>query len=634
MKFQNLNQKLDRMDRAGGKRNYSSMSKPKKRNFKRFLIKFFVVIVILFVLIYLPIRGIYQSSKTLVHSGKSLSLATQNQNFDDIKKNLVEMKTSVDGLNTSLNFIFWLRFIPYFGSFYVDTKHFANAASYELSAVSVLVSSLEPYKTELGFMGQPTPGQDKIAQIVKILDKVNPKLPEIAPQLKSAHDEVVNIDVNKYPEKIGKYNLKSQIDTAKNFILGAYVAVTQADDALVQAPSALGEPNAKNYLIIFQNDKEIRATGGFMTAYAFLKLDKGHVSSSQSDDIYRLDEKLLETCKNVICPLTPPEPIVKYLPEANGKPRSAWSMRDANLSPDVPTSMRQFEKLYSFLPDSQKFDGIILIDTHVVEELIKITGPIDVYGTKYSADTDSRCNCPNVIYELENYAQRIEKGEKDRKAVLGTLMQQLLAKSLSQSTQKMPEFINATVKLANAKHTMFYMHDDKLQVALGKLNWTGQIRPFTGDYLHVNDSNFAGGKSNLYVTEDVTLNIDSSGKHTLTLNYKNPQIYNTWLNAINRDYVRIYVPRGSKLSSSKGSEEQVNTKDDETIDKTYFEAFIQVRPANSNVLSFEYTVPNAKNDSILIQKQPGTKDFHYTVKVNGGTKDSFDLSADKEIKLF
>lgn len=632
MKFQNLNQKLDKIDRGYGKGS-SAMSRSKKRSYKKFLIRFLIVAIVLIVLIYLPVRGIYQSSKNLVHSSKTLATSAQNQNLDDIKKNLSEMKASVDGLNTSLNFIFWVRFIPYFGSFYLDTKHFANAASFELSAISSLVTSIEPYKNELGFTGQPTPGQDKIAQIVKVLNKINPKLPEVAPELKSAHDEVINIDVNKYPEKIGKYNLRSQIDTAKNFILGAYIAVTEAGDVLTEAPSALGEPNPKTYMIIFQNDKELRATGGFMTAYAFLKLDKGHVSSSQSDDIYRLDEKLLNTCLNVICPLTPPEPIVKYLPEANGKPRSAWSMRDSNLSPDVPTSMRDFEKLYSFLPDAQKFDGIILIDTHVVEELIKITGPIDVFGTTYSGEIDKRCNCPNVIYELENYAQIIEKGEKDRKAILGTLMQQLLAKSLSQSTQKMPEFLNATVKLANSKHTMFYMHDDKLQTALGKLNWTGQIRPFNGDYLHINDSNFAGGKSNIYVTEDVTLNIDSSGKHTLSINYKNPQIYNTWLNGINRDYVRIYVPRGSKLSSSKGSESEVTTKDDETLDKTYFEAFIQVRPANSNKLSFEYTVPSVRNDALLIQKQPGTKDFPYTVKVNGGTKTSFDLSADKEIKL-
>jgi hypothetical protein len=376
-----------------------------------------------------------------------------------------------------------------------------------------------------------------------------------------------------------------------------------------------------------------------MTAYAFMKFDKGHISSSTSDDIYRLDERLLEICKSRVCPLTPPEPIAKYLPEANGKPRTAWSMRDSNLSPDVPTSMRQFESMYAYLGKNESFDGIILIDTHVVEELIKITGPIEVFGTQYSADFDKRCNCPNVIFELENYAQIIEKGENDRKAILGTLMQQIMARSLGSSTDKLPEFINAGVQLAGSKHILFYMHDSNTQSALTSLGWTGDIKQTKGDYLNVNNSNFAGGKSNLYVEQDslLEINIDSSGKvkNKLTLNYKNDQKYNIWLNGINRDYVRVYVPKGAKLINSKGSDVAVTTIPEE-LGKTVFEAFIQIRPQNSRTLTLEYELPEkltGKEYPILLQKQPGTKDFKYTIKINGKQKDSFNLNQDKDLKL-
>ncbi|MBI3485803.1 DUF4012 domain-containing protein [Candidatus Daviesbacteria bacterium] len=639
MKFVNLNRKIAVLDRGYSQTQRYATPK-KKRGFKGVL-RVLVILIIIAVIIYIPTRGVYSSSRQLINSARNIKTAFKNENLDDIKSSLDQMKNSSDSLKTALNFLFWVRIIPFLGDYYGDINHFSTAAGYELTASQTLVNSLLPYKNELGFTGHPTPGQDKITQLVKILDKVNPKLDEIEPQLKKASDEVSSIDVNKYPEKIGKYQLRSQIDAAKNLIMGAHGAITQGRSAINIAPSALGEPTPKNYLIIFQNDKELRATGGFMTAYAFLTLDKGHVDSSSSDDIYRLDEKLLKTCLNVICPLTPPEAIVKYLPEANGKLRSAWSMRDSNLSPDLPTSMQEFEKLYSFLPDGEKFDGIITIDTHVVEELIKITGPVEVFGTKYSADNDSRCNCPNVIYELENYAQIIEKGEEDRKAILGALMQQILARSLSASSEHLPEFINAGVKLASAKDIMFYMHDQKVQQALSQLNWTGEInKDFKGDYLHINDSNFAGGKSNIYVTENVTLeiNTDSTGKvkHKLTINYKNPQPYNTWLNGINRDYVRIYAPKGSSLMSSKGSEEQVTTKEDSDLNKTYFEAFVQIRPGNSNVLSFEYELPNSvsgKELPLLIQKQPGTKAFDYTIKVNGKTQQIFQLDSDKEFKL-
>ncbi len=631
MKFVNLNSRLEKIDRN---------SKPKKkRSFKKLLIRITVVFLILFLVLYLPLRGVYASAKNLSASGKALAFAAQNQNFDEMKIQTTNLKNAAGSLDLSLNFLIWLRIIPFVGGYYTDAKHFASALNYEMQAAEELVNYLGPYKGELGFNNQPIPSQDRVAQVVKILDKANPKLPELEPYLKKAADEVDGIDVNKYPENLGKYRVRSMVDTGKNFIIGADYAVTKGKDALFLLPNALGNSSPKKYLIIFQNDKEIRGTGGFMTAYAFMEFNKGHISTTQSDDIYRLDERLLATCQSKICPLTPPEPIVKYLPEVSGKARSAWSMRDSNLSPDVPTSLGDFERMYSLLGEGLPFDGIILIDSHVVEELIKITGPVEVFGTKYSAETDPRCNCPNVIYELENYAQIVQKGEQDRKAILGTLMQQILAKALGSSTERLPELINAGVKLANAKDIVFYMHDPNLQKALTGLNWTGVVKDYKGDYLMVNDSNFAGGKSNLYVSQDVTLNIDinNSGKvrNMLTIKYSNPQKYDTWLNGINRDYVRIYVPKGSKLISSKGSEVQVSTISNE-LNKTVFEAFIQVRPQNSSTLSFEYELPgNFKGSEypILIQKQPGAKHFPYTIKLDGRTKEKIELNSDKELVL-
>lgn len=622
----NLNKKLDRHERIYGK---------KKTNFKK-MWKFLIIILVIASLIYFPIRGVYSSGKRMIAGARQMQEAVKNNNLEGMKASLAEIKAGDNSLNLSLTFLIWMRILPFVGGYYADASHFAKAAGYELDAAQTLVNSLDPYKDELGLNGQPTPGQDKVAQLVKILNKVLPEMDKVEPQLKQAANAVSSVDTNKYPETLGKYRLRSQVETAKNFIMGADYAVTQARDALMLAPGALGEPTPKTYLLLFQNDKELRPTGGFMTAYAFLTLDKGRISSSTSDDIYRLDEKLLDVCKNKVCPLTPPAPIVKYLPEANGKPRTAWSMRDSNISPDVPTSMQQFEKMYNLLGQGTPWDGIILIDTHVVEELIKLTGPIEVFGTTYSADIDPRCNCPNVIYELEAYSQIIEKGEADRKAILGTLMQQILARSLGSATDKLPEFINAGVQLANEKHLMFYMKDPNLQAALEKLDWTGDVKPYTYDYLMINDANFAGGKTNLYVTQNVKLDIDTSGnvKHKLDITYSNPQVYNSWLNGINRTYVRVYVPKGSKLISSKGSENTVNTIED--LDRTVFEAFIQVRPASSRELIFEYELPQGVSGdeyNLLIQKQPGTQDFPYTITIDGIQKEKFELNSDKDLKI-
>ncbi len=611
-----------------------------ERSKKKFLVRLLIIVVVIVLAIYLPARSIYSNAKSAMAGSREISEGLKQENLDQIRKGIDHTKSSVDGINMALNFFFYLRIIPFVGNYYADAKHFATAAGYELEAAQIITKELDPYKSELGFTGQATAGQDRIAQAVKVLDKTLPNIDKFEPLMKKARDEVKNIDVGKYPEKIGSRQVRSNIEEAKNFIVGADIAVTEARPALEQAPSALGEPTPKTYLMLFQNDKELRATGGFLTAYAFLNLDKGKLSTTSSDDIYRLDEKLLNVCLSKICPLTPPAPIVKYLPEVSGKARSAWSMRDSNISPDLPTAAKQFESMYVLLGQGMPFDGVITIDTNVVEELIKITGPIEVNGITYSAETDKRCNCANVIYELEHYAEIASKGEADRKEVVGTLMQTILARLLGSGADKLPSFVNTAVKLANAKHIMFYMHDQKTQNALSQLNWTGQVKQTDGDYLMINDSNFAGGKSNLYVTERVTydIKVDGSGnaKNKVTIEYKNPQPFNTWLNGINRSYVRIYAPKGSELTYQKGSDDPVVAQTDEGLNKTYFEGFVQVRPQNSRTLVAEYTLPIKIKDKkypLLIQKQPGTKDHHYIIKINGLIKSEFDLTGDKQLNL-
>ncbi len=595
------------------------------------LVGFFVIFLII------PLLFILWAAKDLSSNGKSLITAYKGGNFENLKKETAATRGSLQKIDFSLNFLFWMRIIPFAGGYYLDAKGFSSAGSEELIALEKIITNLESSKEELGFKGQPIDGQDRVSQAIKILEKTLPILEKVQGNLEKAGKLVSNIDTNKYPENFKNIKVRSLLALTKDFILGSSVAGKEGKQALEIAPTALGALGEKNYLLLFQNDKEIRATGGFITAFATLKVEKGKISTTASDDIYRLDERLLDVCKTKICPLTPPAPIVKYLPEVTGKARSAWSMRDSNISPNVPTSAAQFESMYKFLGDGLPFDGIIFIDSQVVEELIDVTGPIDVFGTTYSSEIDKRCNCPNVIYELESYAEIAAKGTKDRKAVLGVLMQQILARAVSSDVEKLPRFLEAVVNLANDKHIMFYMHDSKEQGALSVLNWTGEIKSPAGDYLHINDSNFAGGKSNLYVTQTVTqdINIQKDGtvKKKITINYDNPQPFGTWLNGINRDYVRFYVPKGSKLITSKGSESTVTTIED--LDKTVFEAFITVRPQNFRKLEIEFTSPYKPQGKyeLLIQKQPGAKDFKYKINLNGKQVANFDLKTDKSFSF-
>ena len=147
---------------------------------------------------------------------------------------------------------------------------------------------------------------------------------------------------------------------------------------------------------------------------------------------------------------------------------------------------------------------------------------------------------------------------------------------------------------------------------------------------------FSGNQStsgNVPISKVISEIKDGKVTKKITIDYKNPQPFGIWLNAINRSYVRIYAPLGSKLVSSKGSDDPV--KESEDLGKTVFEAFVVTRPQNSRKLELEFTVPYKPNGDykMLIQKQPGAKDFEYVIKVNGSQKANFKLDTDQELKF-
>jgi hypothetical protein len=105
------------------------------------------------------------------------------------------------------------------------------------------------------------------------------------------------------------------------------------------------------------------------------------------------------------------------------------------------------------------------------------------------------------------------------------------------------------------------------------------------------------------------------------------------LNATLRNWLRIYVPAGSKLISFQGSETKVKTY--ESLNKTVFEGFLRVNPLGKSEVVVEYDLPykitSEKDYKLLIQKQPGTDGHLYKILINGKKKEEFKLKTDKEI---
>lgn len=602
-----------------------------------------VALVILLVVIGIPGFLIYNSARKVQASGTEFYQALQAQNLEQSKNALVKTKADLQALDSILNFLSWTSILPFAGNYWKDAKAGSRGGVAGLEASELILKTVEPYADILGFNGgqQAEDGaktaEDRIEFITNTIGDIVPQLSPISEKTIVMKTEFDKIDPNRYPEHFRGTSVREPLRKGIELVDQVHEFVTGGKPVLEQMPYLLGVDGERTYLFLWQNDKELRPTGGFITAYSIIKVKNGKVEPSVSNDIYNLDNKL--TNKEPA-----PEPIKKYLKQ------DKWHLRDMNLSPDVKVSMDKIMENYE-KTRSPKVDGVVVMDTKLAVDLLSVIGRIGVPGFgNFSSENDSRCNCPVVIYELESYAdvagpivwddisgQIVFKPPHadNRKAILGPLMNSILANAMGQPKEKIPELFSAGFNAVREKHVMFYFGTGAVQEAMEAFNLAGRIKDYDGDYLHISDSNFAGAKSNLYVEQAVELTVDTdktSSMNTLVIKYKNPQKHDGWLNGPFRDWVRVYVPKGSELIDSTGSEVPFETSED--LGKTVFTGFFTLRPEGILELKLEYKTPVVqKNDyKILIQKQPGTNNNMYRVEVDGKAQE-FGLKVDKELRF-
>jgi hypothetical protein len=615
-----------------------------------------IAVFLLVFLVYNVISGliIYQKTQKLINNAKVLAESTKSQDIVKIKTDLANTKKSLNATALSFKMVAWEKFLPFVGVYISDVSRTIKAGQAGLDAGESVLTVIEPYSDLLGFKngessnvlvavtGEQT-AQDRIDFIVKTIPDLIPQIDVISGKVKIIQDEISQINPDRYPENFKGIAIRSKIKSIEDLVSQVSTLLVNGKPFLESAPYLLGVDSPRTYLVLFQNDKELRPTGGFMTAYALLKMDKAKVSTVTSSDIYSLDAIYKPS-------IQAPQPIIKYI-KGPYILSQKWRLRDMNWSPDFTESMKVF------VPAAKQagisgIDGVIAVDTQVLVNILNVIGPIGVPGFgNFSTAIDPECNCAQVIHELEAFAdvegpiiwdpltgviiQRPPNSD-NRKKIIGPLMNSILANAMGQPKEKIPGLVQAGFSSLIEKHVLFYLLDENVQKAVADFGLSGTINNYEGDYLHISDANLGGRKSNLYAYETVDQNIEVAGDgsvtKTLTITYQNPEKQDGWLNSVLPTWVRVYVPKGSKLITSEGLETTAEPYED--LGKTVFAGFFQLRPEGVSNVTFKYKLPGkvGKEYKLFIQKQPGTDGFLYTINL-GKHMEEFKLTTDREIKI-
>lgn len=621
-------------------------NRPRGKVFKITLSLMFLILAVLLIQ-GLMIFRVYQEGIALKSSAEKFVASAKSKDLELIKNENSALKLQLNSFNKSYKNISWFGVFPFVGKFVDDGQHAINAGFYGLDLVDTLLGVAEPYADIMGFNNASgtfqanETAQDKLDFLVKTLPDLVPKADGISQKMDLIKKEIDEIDPNDYPIEFASYRLRENVEKIVDMTDLSADMAKNAKPLLESAPYLMGVDGERTYLVIFQNDKELRPTGGFITAYSIAKVVNGKFEPTSSDDIYNLDNNYKPT-------IAAPQPIIDHI-EFPYSLSKYLRLRDMNWSPDFSVSMDMFlkEVKKAGIPD---VDGIIAVDTQVLVNLLDVIGPVNVPGYgEYSNKIVDECNCPQVIYELESFADiegpivwsENEPGKivyapenyDNRKKIIGPLMNSILSSILGQPNEKMPSLFEAAIKSLSEKHALFYLNEEKAQKAIENFGIGGVIVDSESDYLHINDANLGGRKSNLYVTQEVLQNVeiaeDGSVTKTLTITYKNPEKHDGWLNSVLPNWVRIYVPQGSELVSIEGVEKKEDPYQE--YNKTVFSGFFELRPLGVARLVLKYKLPFKVQDkySVYIQKQPGKDYSLYSFNVDGIESEMY-LRTDKQ----
>ena len=571
------------------------------------------------------VQGAYDQAEKVQAAIKSEDVLKTKEETIKLKEELKTAQKDLDNLG-------FVRFIPVANGYYNDSKHIIAAGVVAAEAGELAADGILPFADVLGLEGHKSKvtAKEKSSIIVKeVLPTLSPLVDKLEEKLNRIDKELSQVDPNRYPEGliIKGFKVKSGLIQAKEGVNKAQEILPDAKVLLSVAPEVLGQPKEKTYLILFQNDKELRGTGGFITSYAIARVKSGKLVSIKSEDIYNLDKRFT--------PIEPPpEVLQKYLL------LKIFPIRDANLSPDFATSAQKFESFYKTIPGLPEVDGIISIDTEFVSSLLEFTGPIKLekIGETFSAEKNEY-GVSDFFYKMELYAQQIFRGSSERKSFIGDLMNEIIDRVLKAPPEKFESLTQIFVKDVEEKHIQFYFKNKTAQEFVRKFDAAGEIKNYEGDYLHVNNSNFAGLKANAFIDYKIEQDIVTSKDGTVTkkvgitlTNTSNKLV--GWLNSNYRNWMRVYVPQGSKIINK---EVQADFKESKDLDKTVFEGFSITSPLTSSKSTFSYELPfkvkPGQDYKMLIQKQAGTISTKMIIRLNGKVIENFNLTKDKEIKF-
>lgn len=389
------------------------------------------------------------------------------------------------------------------------------------------------------------------------------------------------------------------------------------------------------YLILFQNNSEIRSAGGFIGSYAVMEMGDFEIKNLDfNTNIYSLDRQFAQS--NYV---EAPPPLAQML---KGE---TWALRDANYDASFPEASLDIMSFYEQETDAQ-VDGIIGINAKIIIDLLGQTGPIHLEKYNLTVSADNFYQVTQYQVEKAYFEEPENWAINEPKTFLKDLYPEILKKALDGKI----DFLGFFKEELSNKDILLYFNDIRKQTIAQKHNWAGSIPKEQElkdlfktntpvDYLYINSNSYSGNKSSLSIKQEINYKLtqtDKYGQKMYQANLKINRIHGgsyVWPDGKNTEWLRIFVPENTQFLQAKLNEKDISWQIEvgSEAEKIYFGTEIVTEPGQANILEVEYLIPYQSEYHLLVQKQPGVVGNALTVNLGGSLLFDGILDRDKKI---
>jgi len=548
---------------------------PNRKSIGRFsdMWRFFAMAFIIFAIftavgIYVNGRDFVSENKSVAYSGydelKSGMQYLVDKDFDkagDSFKNAEKAFKKID-LNT--------KFLTESDDDYLKSGLYLDSAK-KLIAIGItasqigesLSSSLKEARNIPQVFAESIKG-DKSVKVTDLIKIQKTRLDDLLSKTILVQNDLTTLNQNILPS-----DLSDSVKKAQGYAGDFIAALEDVKKNIDMVLKMLGDKAPYTYLVLLQNSHELRATGGFIGSYILIDMNDGAISKMITKDVYETDGQLIDVVK---------------APPGIDKVADRFYMRDANYSPDFPTSAKQ---IMWFLEHSRgpSVDTVIAIDQTVAEKLLKLTGPIQLKGFLSNISADN-------FNDLFSYLIESKTSETSTPKQLLIDFIPVLKEKLT-GLNNFSDIIGALSELIQGRHIQVYSRDADVEALAERFNVDGKIivSAKNTDYLSVITTSIGGNKSDAFIKTQIEHRTDVSRfgeltdhlsiekTHTwqesdfaywkkLMQRYGSGKVDEKTLRFINGegqnvDYMRVYAPKGSRLLSAEGVDmKNISTSED------------------------------------------------------------------------